>query len=115
MMVRILAAMRLTFCVSNGINNVLQARTVPAAADTHARAIRGVLTAYLEAHPDSRPDARVRVARFSTTRAKADIVGPAAAFGCVVGLVALLRGCTSQADRRRVWTCQATSARTSAT
>ena len=39
---------------------------VYAAADTHAkaeRAIRAVLTAYLEAHPDSRPEARVRVAR----------------------------------------------------
>jgi hypothetical protein len=41
---------------------------VHAAADTHAkaeRAIRAVLTEYLRAHPDSQPDARVRVARFS--------------------------------------------------
>lgn len=41
---------------------------VYAAADTSAkaeRAIRAVLTAYLEAHPDSRPEVRVRVARFS--------------------------------------------------
>ena len=44
---------------------------VYAAADTHAkaeRAIRMVLAAYLDAHPDSRPEARVRVARFSTLR-----------------------------------------------
>jgi hypothetical protein len=58
---------------------------VYAAADTHAkaeRAIRTVLAAYLDAHPDSRPEARVRVARFSTTaRTKVDIVGPAALVG----------------------------------
>lgn len=58
---------------------------VYAAADTHAkaeRAIRAVLTAYLDAHPDCRPAARVRVARFSTTaRTKVDIVGPAALVG----------------------------------
>ena len=58
---------------------------VHAAADTHAkaeRAIRTVLTAYLEAHPDSRPEARVRVARFSTSgRTTVDIVGPAALVG----------------------------------
>ena len=46
------------------------------------RAIRAVLTAYLEAHPASRPDARVRVARFSNRgRAKVDIVGVAALVG----------------------------------
>ena len=41
---------------------------VYAAAESPAkaeRAIRAVLTAYLTAHPASRPDARVRVARFS--------------------------------------------------
>jgi hypothetical protein len=58
---------------------------VYAAADTHAkaeRAIRTLLSAYLDAHPDSRPEARVRVARFSTTpRTKVDIVGPAALVG----------------------------------
>lgn len=58
---------------------------VYAAADSHAkaeRAIRAVLAAYLQGHPDSRPDARVRVARVSTTaRAKIDIVGPAALVG----------------------------------
>jgi len=55
---------------------------VYAAAETHAkaeRAIRGVLTEYLNAHPDSRPDARVRVARFSDSgKGKVDIVGVAA-------------------------------------
>ena len=58
---------------------------VYAAAETHAkaeRASRTVLTAYLETHPDSRPEARVRVARFSTTtRTTVDIVGPAALVG----------------------------------
>ena len=58
---------------------------VYAAADTHAkaeRAIRTVLAAYLQAHPDSRPEARVRVARFSTAaRTRVDIVGPAALVG----------------------------------
>lgn len=55
------------------------------AAQTHSkaeRAIRTVLTAYLEAHPDSRPDARVRVARVSATaRTEVAIVGPAALIG----------------------------------
>lgn len=43
---------------------------VYAAADSAAkaeRAIRVVLTAHLEAHPNSRPGARVRVARCSNT------------------------------------------------
>ena len=42
---------------------------VYAAAETPAkaeRAIRDVLAAYLEAHPASRPEARVRVARFKS-------------------------------------------------
>jgi predicted RNase H-like HicB family nuclease len=55
---------------------------VYAAADSAAkaeRAIRVVLTAYLAAHPDSRPGARVRVARFSDKgTGKVDIVGVAA-------------------------------------
>jgi hypothetical protein len=41
---------------------------VYAAADSHARAeraIRAVLAEYLKAHPDSRPEASVRVARVS--------------------------------------------------
>jgi predicted RNase H-like HicB family nuclease len=58
---------------------------VYAAADTHAkaeRAIRAVLTQYLNAHPDSQPDARVRVARFSDKgHRKVDIVGVAALVG----------------------------------
>ena len=58
---------------------------VYAAAETHAkaeRAIRTVLSAYLEAHPASRPDARVRVARVSTAApTRVDIVGPAALVG----------------------------------
>ena len=58
---------------------------VYAAADTPAkaeRAIRDVLTAYLEAHPTSRPDARVRVARFSDRgKTKVEIVGVAALVG----------------------------------
>jgi predicted RNase H-like HicB family nuclease len=58
---------------------------VYAAADSHAkaeRAIRAVLTAYLNAHPTIRPDARVRVARFSDSgKRKVDIVGVAALVG----------------------------------
>ena len=58
---------------------------VYAAADSHARAeraIRAVLTAYLEAHPDSRPHARVRVARLSDRQSgRVDIVGVAALVG----------------------------------
>ena len=58
---------------------------VYAAADTPAkaeRAIRDVLTAYLAAHPTSRPDARVRVARVSDRgKTKVDIVGVAALVG----------------------------------
>ncbi len=58
---------------------------VYAAADSAAkaeRAIRAVLTAYLEAHPDSRPGARVRVARYSGMGVKkVDIVSVAALVG----------------------------------
>lgn len=58
---------------------------VYAAANSAAkaeRAIRVVLTAYLEAHPDSRPRARVRVARFSGKGTmKVDIVSVAALVG----------------------------------
>lgn len=58
---------------------------VYAAAETPAkaeRAIRDVLTAYLESHPASRPDTRVRVARFSDRgKRKVDIVGVAALVG----------------------------------
>ena len=57
---------------------------VYAAAATHAkaeRAIRAVLTDYLNAHPDTQPDARVRVARFSDKDRTVDIVGVAALVG----------------------------------
>jgi hypothetical protein len=58
---------------------------VYAAAETHAkaeRAIRALLTAYLHAHPATRPDARVRVARFfDRGRRTVDIVGVAARVG----------------------------------
>jgi hypothetical protein len=58
---------------------------VYAAADSHAKAervIRAVLTKYLNAHPKSRPDARVRVARFSDTgKRKVEIVDVAALVG----------------------------------
>jgi hypothetical protein len=70
---------------SGAVSAYVPGLPVYAAADSHAkaeRAIRAVLTAYLQAHPDSRPRARVRVARFSATaRAKLDIVGPAALVG----------------------------------
>jgi predicted RNase H-like HicB family nuclease len=58
---------------------------VYAAADTHAkaeRAIRAVLTEYLNAHPTSRPGARVRVARIADSgKRKVDIVSVAALVG----------------------------------
>ena len=58
---------------------------VYAAADSHTkaeRAIRAVLTAYLEAHPGSRSEAQVRVARFSDRhKTKIHIVGVAALVG----------------------------------
>ncbi len=70
---------------SGAVSAYVPGLPVYAAADTHTkaeRAIRTVLAVYLDAHPDSRPEARVRVARFSTTaRQKVDIVGPAALVG----------------------------------
>ena len=53
---------------SGAVSAYVPGLPVYAAGDSHAkaeRAIRAVLTAYLQAHPDSRPDVRVRVARFS--------------------------------------------------
>jgi hypothetical protein len=53
---------------SGAVSAYVPGLPVYAAADSHTkaeRAIRRVLTAYLEAHPGSRSDARVRVARFS--------------------------------------------------
>ena len=58
---------------------------VYAAADSQAkaeRAIRAVLAEYLHAHPGSRPDARVRVARVSDRgKTRVSIVGVAALVG----------------------------------
>ena len=70
---------------SGAVSAYVPGLPVYAAADTPAkaeRAIRDVLTAYLEAHPTSRPDARVRVARVSDRgKTKVEIVGVAALVG----------------------------------
>jgi predicted RNase H-like HicB family nuclease len=70
---------------SGAVSAYVPGLPVYAAADTHAkaeRAIRAVLTQYLNAHPDSQPDARVRVARFSGKgQRRVDIVGVAALVG----------------------------------
>ena len=53
---------------SGAVSAYVPGLPVYAAADSHTkaeRAIRVVLAAYLEAHPGSRSDAQVRVARFS--------------------------------------------------
>jgi hypothetical protein len=67
---------------------------VYAAADSHAkaeRAIRAVLEDYLKAHPGSRPEAQVRVARVSD-RGSAGI--------SVVGVAALVGANRSEAKAR---------------
>ena len=70
---------------SGAVSAYVPGLPVYVAADTHAkaeRAIRNVLTAYLDAHPDSRPEARVRVARLSGSGpTHVHIVGPAALVG----------------------------------
>jgi predicted RNase H-like HicB family nuclease len=69
---------------SGAVSAYVPGLPVYAAADSHAkavRAIRGVLTAYLEAHPGSRSAAQVRVARFSDGQTGVDIVGVAALVG----------------------------------
>ena len=70
---------------SGAVSAYVPGLPVYAAAETHAkaeRAIRTVLTEYLRAHPASRPEARVRVARFSDRGPrKVDIVGVAALVG----------------------------------
>lgn len=70
---------------SGAVSAYVPGLPVYAAAETPAkaeRAIRDVLAAYLEAHPASRPDARVRVARYSNRgKTKVDIVGVAALVG----------------------------------
>jgi predicted RNase H-like HicB family nuclease len=70
---------------SGAVSAYVPGLPVYAAAETHAkaeRAIRAVLTEYLNAHPSSRPEARVRVARFSSSgKRRVDIVGVAALVG----------------------------------
>jgi predicted RNase H-like HicB family nuclease len=79
---------------SGAVSAYVPGLPVYAAAETHAkaeRAIRGVLTEYLNAHPASRPDVRVRVARVSD-RGKARI--------SVVGVAALVGATRSEQKRR---------------
>jgi hypothetical protein len=68
---------------SGAVSAYVPGLPVYAAADSHAkaeRAIRAVLAEYLKAHPASRPEARVRVAR--VTRGKSiSVVGVAALVG----------------------------------
>lgn len=69
---------------SGAVSAYVPGLPVYAAADTHARAeraIRTVLADYLDAHPGSQPEARVRVARVSDKGRKVDIVGVAALVG----------------------------------
>ena len=70
---------------SGAVSAYVPGLPVYAAAETHAkaeRAIRTTLIEYLNAHPASRPDARVRVARFSDSgKRTVDIVGVAALVG----------------------------------
>ena len=70
---------------SGAVSAYVPGLPVYAAADTHAkaeRAIRAALRDYLNAHPTSRPDAQVRVARCSDTgKRRVDIVGVAALVG----------------------------------
>jgi len=70
---------------SGAVSAYVPGLPVYAAAETHAkaeRAIRALLTEYLHAHPATRPDARVRVARFSDRgKRTVDIVGVAALVG----------------------------------
>lgn len=70
---------------SGAVSAYVPGLPVYAAADSQVkaeRAIRTVLTAYLEAHPGCRTDAQVRVARLSDRQeTKVDIVGVAALVG----------------------------------
>jgi predicted RNase H-like HicB family nuclease len=70
---------------SGAVSAYVPGLPVYAAADSHAkaeRAIRAVLTAYLETHPGHRPDAQIRVARCSNLqKTKVQIVGVAALLG----------------------------------
>jgi len=70
---------------SGAVSAYVPGLPVYVAAETAAkaeRAIRNVLMAFLEAHPTTRPEARVRVARCSDRgKTKVDIVGVAALVG----------------------------------
>jgi predicted RNase H-like HicB family nuclease len=70
---------------SGAVSAYVPGLPVYAAADSHAkaeRAIRAVLAAYLEAHPASRPGARVRVARVSSgAKTNISVVSVAALVG----------------------------------
>jgi predicted RNase H-like HicB family nuclease len=70
---------------SGAVSAYVPGLPIYAAAETHAkaeRAIRAVLTEYLNVHPASRPGARVRVARVSDGRkARVSVVGVAALVG----------------------------------
>jgi predicted RNase H-like HicB family nuclease len=70
---------------SGAVSAYVPGLPVYAAADTHKkaeRAIRKVLTAYLESHPGRRSAAQVRVARFSDRpKLEVRIVGVAAMIG----------------------------------
>lgn len=70
---------------SGAVSAYVPGLPVYAAADTHKkaeRAIRNVLKAFLDAHPGSRPNAQVRVARCSDRQGTGvHIVGVAALLG----------------------------------
>ena len=69
---------------SGAVSAYVPGLPVYAAAETHAkaeRAIRAVLADYLNAHPASRPGARVRVARVSDRGTRVSVVGVAALVG----------------------------------
>jgi predicted RNase H-like HicB family nuclease len=70
---------------SGAVSAYVPGLPVYAAADSHAkaeRAIRAVLTEYLNEHPATRPGARVRVARVSNRgSARISVVGVAALVG----------------------------------
>jgi predicted RNase H-like HicB family nuclease len=70
---------------SGAVSAYVPGLPVYAAADSHAkaeRAIRTVLAEYLNAHPTSRPGARVRVARVSNRgKTRVYVVGVAALVG----------------------------------
>jgi hypothetical protein len=70
---------------SGAVSAYVPGLPVYAAADSHAKAERAigvVLAHYLNAHPDSRSDARVRVARVSDRgKARISVVGVAALVG----------------------------------